>query len=48
MKAPHRLFRVIDGDHSLAVAKRQLKASGETQEQVERAVLESIRDFISE
>jgi predicted alpha/beta-hydrolase family hydrolase len=48
MKARHRLHRVLDGDHSLTVAKRQLKASGMTQEQVEIAVLESIRDFIGQ
>jgi predicted alpha/beta-hydrolase family hydrolase len=48
MKTPHRLRRVPDGDHSLTVTKRQLKASGKTQEQVDRSLLVSIRDFIKD
>jgi uncharacterized protein len=46
MKAPNELCVVEGGDHSLSVAKSQLKASGETQDQVDERVLEMIRQFV--
>jgi predicted alpha/beta-hydrolase family hydrolase len=46
MKAPSILHLVEGGDHSLGVAKRQLEASGETQEEVDRRILESIARFV--
>ena len=46
MKAITRLEIVQDGDHSLKVAKRMLKASGETQVDVDTRVLERIKAFV--
>jgi predicted alpha/beta-hydrolase family hydrolase len=46
MKVPSILHLVEGGDHSLGVAKRQLEASGETQEEVDRRILESIARFV--
>ena len=46
MKAPNFLHRVEGGDHSLRVAKHQLKAMGETQEEVDRRVFEAISGFV--
>ena len=46
MKAISRLEIVQDGDHSLAVAKRTLKASGETQADVDTRVLKRIKAFV--
>ncbi len=48
MKAPNRIHIVEGGDHSLMVAKRQLNAAGETQEEVDRRILEAVRGFVSE
>lgn len=46
MKAENFL-RVIDGgDHSLLVGKKQLRAAGETQEQVDARILAAIADFV--
>jgi predicted alpha/beta-hydrolase family hydrolase len=42
MQAPNKLEIVEGGDHSLAVAKTQLKAAGETQAAVEQRVLGTI------
>jgi len=47
MKAPNFLHVVEGGDHSLRVPKRQLKAAGETQEDVDQKILKSIADFVS-
>ena len=47
MKAPNFLHVVEGGDHSLRVPKRQLKAAGETQEDVDQRILKSIADFVS-
>jgi uncharacterized protein len=47
MKAPNELYIVDGGDHSLLVAKGQLKAIGKTQEQVEEQILEAIRLFVA-
>ena len=46
MKAPNFLHVLEGGDHSLLVAKRQLQAAGETQDDVDRCVLEVIAEFI--
>jgi hypothetical protein len=46
MKAPNVLHVVEGGDHSLGVGKRQLLAGGETQEGVDRRILESIARFV--
>jgi predicted alpha/beta-hydrolase family hydrolase len=46
MTAPNLLHVVEGGDHSLQVPKRQLAASGETQEDVDRRILEAITGFV--
>jgi predicted alpha/beta-hydrolase family hydrolase len=46
MKAPTVLHVVEGGDHSLHVAKRQLQAAGETQEDVDQRILEAIARFM--
>ena len=46
MKDPGTLHIVPGGDHSLVVAKRQLQADGETQEEVDRRILETIAHFV--
>jgi hypothetical protein len=46
MKAPNSLHVVEGGDHSLMVGKRQLQAAGDTQEEVDRRVLETIASFV--
>ena len=47
MVAPNFLHVVEGGDHSLIVAKKQLRAAGETQEQVDARILAAIADFVS-
>jgi predicted alpha/beta-hydrolase family hydrolase len=47
MKTPSFLHVVEGGDHSLQVLKRQLVAGGETQEEVDRRILEAITTFIT-
>ena len=47
MKAPNFLHIVECGDHSLRVPKRQLQATGETQEDIDQRILKSILDFVS-
>jgi predicted alpha/beta-hydrolase family hydrolase len=47
MTTPNELHVVEGGDHSLLVTKTQLKASGETQEDVDRRVLETIEGFLT-
>ena len=46
MKAPNFLHVVEGGDHSLGVPKRQVQASGQTQEDVDRQVLKAITGFV--
>ncbi len=46
MTAPNFLHVVEGGDHSLMVAKKQLRAADETQEQVDARILAAIADFI--
>jgi predicted alpha/beta-hydrolase family hydrolase len=48
MKAPNSLHLVDGGDHSLQVPKRQLAARGETQEDVDRRILEAITEFVTQ
>jgi hypothetical protein len=47
MKAPNFLYVVDGGDHSLRVPKRQLQATGETQEDVDQRIFQAIRNFVS-
>jgi uncharacterized protein len=47
MKAPNFLHMVEGGDHSLRVPKRQLQATGETQEDVDQRTLQSVVEFVS-
>jgi predicted alpha/beta-hydrolase family hydrolase len=47
MNAPNFLHVVENGDHSLSVPKRQLQASGETQEDVNRRILKAITGFVN-
>jgi predicted alpha/beta-hydrolase family hydrolase len=47
MKAPNFLHFVEGGDHSLRVSKRQLQASGETQDDVDQRVLKAIAEFVA-
>jgi hypothetical protein len=47
MKAPNQLYVVEGGDHSLMVTKGQLKANGETQDDVEIRILEKIQEFVA-
>lgn len=48
MRAPNRLYVVKGGDHSLAVSKSQLKERGQTQELVDRGILQEIETFLNE
>jgi predicted alpha/beta-hydrolase family hydrolase len=47
MRAPNELFVVEGGDYSLQVTKSQLKARNETQDDVDRRILEAIDHFLS-
>ena len=47
MKAPNFLHVVEGGDHSLRVMKRQLTATGKTQEDVDQRIFQSIADFLN-
>ena len=48
MKAPNLLHVVEGGDHSLRVPKRQLQATGDTQEDVDQRIFKSVADFLSD
>ena len=48
MKTVNELYVVEGGDHSLMVGKKELKARGETQDDVEGRILDKIRDFVAE
>lgn len=48
MKAPNELYVVDQGDHSLLVTKKRLKEHGQTQDDVDREILERIRQFVAE
>lgn len=47
MTAEQELFVVERGDHSLLVTKGELKATGQTQDEVDRKILEAIRKFVA-
>jgi predicted alpha/beta-hydrolase family hydrolase len=48
MKAPNFLHVVEAGDHSLRVSKRQLQATGETQEDIDHHILKAIAGFVDQ
>ena len=48
MSAPNELFVIEGGDHSLSVAKKQLKTAGETQDAVDQRILAAIQKFVTE
>jgi uncharacterized protein len=48
MRAPNSLHLVERGDHSLLVAKKQLSAANETQDDVDLRVLDAIAKFIEQ
>ena len=48
MKAPNFLHAVEGGDHSLRVPKRQLQATGETQDDVDQRILQAIAGFVDQ
>jgi uncharacterized protein len=48
MKAPNFLHVVEGGDHSLRMPKRQLQATGKTQEDIDRRILEAIVGLVDE
>jgi predicted alpha/beta-hydrolase family hydrolase len=48
MKAPNFLHLVDGGDHSLRVQGRQLQATNETQENVDRRIVEAIAGFVAQ
>ena len=47
MTAPNFVHVVEGGDHSLIVGKKQLRAAGETQEQVDARMLSAIAEFVA-
>ena len=47
MAAPNFLHLVEGGDHSLLVRKRQLLDEGQTQDDVDRRILEAIKSFVA-
>jgi predicted alpha/beta-hydrolase family hydrolase len=46
MKARNELHLVESGNHSLLVSKTQLKATRQSQDDVDRRILEAIHDFV--
>ena len=48
LAAPHALHRVEDGDHSLRVSAKGLKARGETQESVDDGIVHAVKAFLDE
>ncbi|HEX8310577.1 MAG TPA: hypothetical protein VF614_04610 [Chthoniobacteraceae bacterium] len=46
MSATNELYVVEGGDHSLLATKTQLKASGETQDDVDQRILLTIEKFV--
>jgi uncharacterized protein len=47
MAAPNEVLVVNGGDHSLLLTKSQLRASNQTQEEVDQYILERIRSFVA-
>ncbi len=48
MAAPNRLHVVQGGDHSLRVGVRQLQTNGSTRDEVDRAILDAIGNFLAD
>jgi len=48
MKAPNSLHVVEGGDHSLRLTKRELQATGETQDDIDQRILAAIGEFVNE
>ena len=48
MKAPNFLHVVEGGDHSLRIPKRQLQATGQTQEDIDQGILNAIAGFVDQ
>lgn len=48
MSAPNELHMVEGGDHSLGATKKQLKAAGETQAEVDARILQAITQFVAQ
>lgn len=48
MTTPNFLHTVEGGDHSLVVAKKQLREKGEIQDDVDQRILQAISDFASD
>jgi predicted alpha/beta-hydrolase family hydrolase len=48
LAVPHALHRVEDGDHSLRVSAKSLKARGETQESVDQGIVRAMKAFLDE
>ena len=48
MKAPNFLHVMESGDHSLRVPKRQLQATGQTQEGIDQEILKVIAGFVDQ
>lgn len=48
MKTQNALHVVEGGDHSLRVPKRQLQASGQTQEDIDQRIFEAIAGFVDQ
>jgi predicted alpha/beta-hydrolase family hydrolase len=48
MKAQNVLHVVEGGDHSLRVPKRQLQATGKTQEEIDQRILEAVAGFVDQ
>jgi len=48
MTAPNSLHLVEGGDHSLRLTKRELKAAGEMQDDVDQRILAAIGEFVNE
>ena len=46
LKAPHELYRVEDGDHSLVVGRARLRERGETQDDVDERTTAAIGRFL--
>jgi len=47
LRAPHELMVIQDGDHSLRLTKTALTKQGRTQDQVDAAILERVRQFVA-
>jgi len=48
VKAPNFLHTIEGGDHSLRVRKRQLQATGQTQEDIDQEILKVIAGFVDQ